>query len=157
MTREEWLKKAVRSMRPLLRKADIKMRAKWQVSVSLASSRTAIGQCWYEAASASGKTANIFVCPTVGDPVEVLGVLLHEMIHAALPMGVHHGPQVRKGLQADRPGGEAHARNPRTKAQGGACPARRLPGHLSARRYGGEDRRQAGNQGRLLAGVCLPG
>jgi hypothetical protein len=43
MTREEWLKKAVRSMRPLLRKADIKMRAKWQVSVSLASSRTAIG------------------------------------------------------------------------------------------------------------------
>ena len=93
MTREERLKKAVRSMRPLLRKADIKMRAKWQVSVSLASSRSAIGQCWYEMASASGKTANIFVCPTVGDPVDVLGVLLHEMIHAALPHGVHHGPK----------------------------------------------------------------
>lgn len=45
MTREEWLKRAVRAMRPLLRKADIKMRAKWQVSVSLASSRSAIGQC----------------------------------------------------------------------------------------------------------------
>lgn len=42
MTREEWLKKAVRSMRPLLRKAGLTMRAKWQVSVSLASSRSAI-------------------------------------------------------------------------------------------------------------------
>lgn len=99
MTREEWLKRAVRAMRPLLRKADIKMRAKWQVSVSLASSRSAIGQCWYEMASASGKTANIFVCPTVADPVDVLGVLLHEMIHAALPHGVHHGPKFAKACK----------------------------------------------------------
>lgn len=99
MTREEWLKRAVRSMRPLLRKADIKMRAKWQVSVSLASSRSAIGQCWYEMASASGKTANIFICPTVADPVDVLGVLLHEMIRAALPHGVHHGPKFAKACK----------------------------------------------------------
>lgn len=99
MTREEWLKRAVRAMRPLLRKADIKMRAKWQVSVSLASSRSAIGQCWYEMASASGKTANIFICPTVADPVDVLGVLLHEMIHAALPHGVHHGPKFARACK----------------------------------------------------------
>lgn len=99
MTREEWLKKAVRSMRPLLRKAGLTMRAKWQVSVSLASRRSAIGQCWYEMASASGKTANIFICPTVGDPVEVLGVLLHEMIHASLPHGVHHGPKFARACK----------------------------------------------------------
>ena len=31
MTREEWLKKAVRTLRPLLRKAGIQMRPRWQV------------------------------------------------------------------------------------------------------------------------------
>lgn len=96
MTREEWLKRAVRTLRPLLRKAGIQMRPRWQVSMSLASSRKAIGQCWYEQASASGKTANIFICPTLADPVDVLSTLMHEMIHAALPFGTHHGPKFKK-------------------------------------------------------------
>lgn len=93
MTREEWLKRGVRTLRPLLRKAGITMRARRQVSMSLASTRKAIGQCWYEAASKSGQTANILICPTLADPVDVLDVLLHEMIHAALPYGTHHGPK----------------------------------------------------------------
>lgn len=100
ITREEWLKRAVRTLRPLLRKADITMRSRWQVSVSLASTRKAIGQCWYEGASASGQTANILICPTLGDPVDVLDVLLHEMIHAALPYGVHHGPKFVRACKA---------------------------------------------------------
>lgn len=99
MTREEWLKRAVRSMRPLLRKAGIKMRAKWQVSVSLGTKHNHLGLCWYEGASASGKTAHLFVSPVIGDPVEVLGVLLHEMIHASLPLGVHHGPKFAKACK----------------------------------------------------------
>lgn len=100
MTREEWLKRGVRTLRPLLRKAGIKMRARWQVSMSLASTRKAIGQCWYEAASKSGQTANILICPTLGDPVDVLDVLLHEMIHAALPYGTHHGPKFVRACKA---------------------------------------------------------
>lgn len=99
-TREEWLKRAVRILRPLLRKADITMRPRWQVSMSLASTRKAIGQCWYEGSSSSGRTANILICPTLGDPVEVLDTLLHEMIHAALPYGVHHGPKFVRACKA---------------------------------------------------------
>ncbi len=98
-TREQWLKRAVRTLRPLLRKAGIEMRSKWQVSISLTSKKTAIGQCWYETASGSGKTANIFICPTLGDPVDVLDTLMHEMIHASLPLGVHHGGKFVKACK----------------------------------------------------------
>lgn len=96
MTREEWLKRAVRVLRPLLRKAGIKMRARWQVSMSFTARKSAIGLCCYEAHSKSGQTVNIMICPSLGDPVDVLSTLMHEMIHAALPYGAHHGPKFKK-------------------------------------------------------------
>lgn len=97
MTREEWLKRAVRTLRPVVeRKAGIKMRARWQVSMSLTARKNAIGLCCYEEGSASGKTVNILICPTLGDPVEVLSTLVHEMIHASLPYGVHHGAKFKR-------------------------------------------------------------
>lgn len=96
MTREEWLKRGVRTLRPLLRKAGITMRDRWQVSMSLTSTRHAIGQCWYEGSSQSGQTANILISPELGDPVDVLDTLLHEMVHAALPLGTHHGAPFRR-------------------------------------------------------------
>lgn len=101
MTREEWLKRGLRALRPLLeRKAGVTMRKRWQVSVSFASKKTAIGQCWYDQASASGKTCNILICPRHDNPVDVLDTLLHEMVHAALPVGVHHGKKFRDACQA---------------------------------------------------------
>lgn len=101
MSREEWLKRAVRVLRPLLeRKAKVTMRKRWQVSMSLTSKKTAIGQCWYDQASASGKTCNLFVSPVHADPVEILDTLLHEMVHAALPVGVHHGKKFKDACQA---------------------------------------------------------
>ena len=100
MTREEWLKKAVRTLRPLLRKAGLKMCDRWQVSVGWPNKRTAIGQCWYESTSESGKTKTIFISPKLGDRTEVLDVLMHEMIHAALPSGVGHGAPFRKACKA---------------------------------------------------------
>lgn len=41
----------------------------------------AIGQCWGTVHSTDG-TANMFICPTQDDAVQVLGILLHELIHA---------------------------------------------------------------------------
>lgn len=50
MTREEWLKKAVRTLRPMLKKAGVKMRPRWQVSMSLTARRSARSPgrrwCW---------------------------------------------------------------------------------------------------------------
>lgn len=96
MTREEWLKRAVRTLRPLLRKAGIKMRSRWQVSMSLTGKKSAIGLCCYEVHSQSGQTVNIMICPSLGNPVDVLDTLVHEMIHASLPFGAHHGPKFKR-------------------------------------------------------------
>jgi hypothetical protein len=54
----------------------------------------AIGQCWYKGACADESKAvhNIFICPTQDEPLRVLDILLHELIHvAAGPEQGHRG------------------------------------------------------------------
>lgn len=51
-------------------------------------SQRAIGQCWSPNASADA-TTQMYVAPTESEPVQVLDVLLHEMIHAVV--GCEHG------------------------------------------------------------------
>jgi hypothetical protein len=52
----------------------------------------AIGQCWSPETSADG-TVNMFICPTQDDPIEVLAILLHELIHAQVGTEAgHKGP-----------------------------------------------------------------
>lgn len=46
------------------------------------------GQCWGPGASGDEKTAHVFICPSVIDTVTVLGILLHEQVHAVV--GVEH-------------------------------------------------------------------
>jgi hypothetical protein len=48
----------------------------------------AIGQCWPTELSAD-QTTEIFISPTIADPVEVLAILVHEAVHAAV--GCKHG------------------------------------------------------------------
>jgi hypothetical protein len=53
--------------------------------------RKLLGQCWYEP-SPKGIKAVIFIAPSQwSEPVEVLHVLLHELIHAATPGEGHKG------------------------------------------------------------------
>lgn len=49
----------------------------------------AIGQCWCPTVSKNG-TCNIFICPTRDDAVDVLQILLHELIHAAVGVQCGH-------------------------------------------------------------------
>ncbi len=46
------------------------------------------GECWKVEASAAGRP-EIFVSPMLADSVEVGAVLVHEVIHAALPDAGH--------------------------------------------------------------------
>lgn len=55
---------------------------------ALSRSNRVIGQCWGCQASADG-TSEIFVSPVLHEPLDVLAVLAHELIHAAV--GVQHG------------------------------------------------------------------
>lgn len=52
----------------------------------------AIGQCWPPETSSDG-TINMFICPTQDDPIKVLDILLHELIHAQVGCKEgHKGP-----------------------------------------------------------------
>lgn len=56
--------------------------------------RRAIGQCWYPNSS-TDESVNIFVSPEIEEPVRVLDILLHELIHAVLGPDVKHGRAFR--------------------------------------------------------------
>lgn len=90
MLREQWLTKLVERAKPMFEKLD----------KPLPSVRTAIcpphrpkmkhvGLCW-SAASSKDNTREIWVSSEIDDALEVAGILVHELCHAALPHGVKH-------------------------------------------------------------------
>jgi hypothetical protein len=93
LTREEWLNNAV-----IIADAHIYatsgMRLNTAVRVSCGfprgrgQSNKAIGQCWPTELSAD-QTAEIFISPTLDKGLDVLGVLVHELVHAIV--GCVHG------------------------------------------------------------------
>lgn len=94
-TREEWLLGAVDQMRPWMAEVGAPV---GPVSVSIGwpggrGSKVGVrGQCWMPHTVKDGRPA-IFISPnqTAEDPVTLLGILLHEMNHAAGHWG-HTGP-----------------------------------------------------------------
>lgn len=93
-TREEWLQRAVPVLIDLLRGVGAPAFAVPQVSVGFPSRRAlsaknrAIGQCW---TIPGDRASHIFVSPVLAEPLDVLAVLLHELIHAAVPKAGHKG------------------------------------------------------------------
>lgn len=90
-TREEWLTEAVHLLDGLL--PDTIERTPFRVSVGFpvgtrgGNGGKAIGQCHYAAADG---IPQLFIHPELTDPLRVLDVLLHERIHAVLPVGTGH-------------------------------------------------------------------
>ena len=91
MTREEWLIRACSPLSKIVCQAGAQCPP---VAVSIGFPRgrggasTKIGQCWAGHVSADGHPA-IFISPILDDPVRILDVLLHELVHAAV--GLEHG------------------------------------------------------------------
>lgn len=54
-----------------------------------------IGQCWSRKSCASSIN-QIFICPTLEDPVAVLDTLVHEMVHAVDNCEHGHGKEFKK-------------------------------------------------------------
>lgn len=82
--RKQWFRKAPKVLPP--------------VAVSCGfprGSNRAIGQCWDPVVSRNG-TTHIFICPSLDDPIMVLGTLLHELIHACVGIAEKHGGQFAK-------------------------------------------------------------
>lgn len=99
MTREEWLQAAAARLDILIQEAGFEAKPV-RVSVGfpskrgLSERRKVIGQCWPASCSADG-VAQVFIHPSLTQPVDVLATLLHEQAHAATPGAGHAGAFVK--------------------------------------------------------------
>lgn len=92
--REQWLDAAIQEVTPRFTEAgynlpsNIKVACGWPVGSRGA--KKVLGQCFAPEASAKGNV-EIFISPTISDHSLVLGVLVHELIHAAVGNDAGHG------------------------------------------------------------------
>lgn len=97
--RHDWLERANVMVRDYLATFGADVSAPVRITIGFAwKSRTALGQCWQPEAS-SDQHSEILIAPTMADPVQILGVILHELIHAATP-GARHGRPFAKLAKA---------------------------------------------------------
>lgn len=93
--REQWLAAAFDEFRPLFEERGYRLPEALKVScgwpVGCRGSTKVRGQCFAPSASKSGAT-EIFISPVEDNPVEVLGVALHQGVHAAIGNDKGHGP-----------------------------------------------------------------
>jgi len=100
-TREEWLEGATARLRPIFDEQGysipdrVRVACGWPSRAGVAARNRRIGECWAAEASAE-RVCNIFISPCLDNPVEVLAVLVHELVHAVVGLGAKHGPIFRK-------------------------------------------------------------
>jgi hypothetical protein len=85
-TREQWLEAAVEELRPLLVEVGaeppkVRVSVGWPSSKATSRKNRTIGECWKRQTAEDG-ISQIFISPTLGGEEQVLGVLVHELIHA---------------------------------------------------------------------------
>jgi hypothetical protein len=86
VTREQWLEAAVAELRPLLEEVgapvpEVRVSVGWPSSKATSRKNRTIGECWKRQTAADG-ISQIFISPTLGGEEQVLGTLVHELIHA---------------------------------------------------------------------------
>ncbi|HZU68791.1 MAG TPA: hypothetical protein VFA09_16050 [Ktedonobacteraceae bacterium] len=95
--REAWLQGAAAFLMDYLVERDlprveVRVSCGWPVRGGVSRRRTVIGQCFPPTASRDGKP-QIFISPLLSDSLDVLGVLLHELIHACFGCRFGHGKE----------------------------------------------------------------
>ena len=103
MNREEWLTAATFEIETaLFAPLGKSLPPKWRVACSWPSSRASAknaggyaGQCFDPTASADG-TAEMLVSMSQDDPMEVLSILAHEMVHAIEGVAAGHGKAFKR-------------------------------------------------------------
>lgn len=96
-TREEWLQAATHTIRDWFAFADESYIVPAQLRISVGfpfggrgGKLKRIGECWSPDASADA-TTEIFVSPEIGDGLEALAVLVHELVHSVVGLKAKHG------------------------------------------------------------------
>jgi hypothetical protein len=112
-TREEWLVALVEALRPIFGDSGLGLEIPAvRVSCSWPSKsiRKRLGECWHSKAAKDG-SRSIFITPLMDDGPEVAAVMVHELLHAALPDGAGHKAPFKKGMKALGLEGKATATN----------------------------------------------
>lgn len=97
VTRESWLLALVEETTPWFEEVGLTVPA-FRISTGFTSKgarSTRIGECWYGTATDDG-VPQVFVHPALNDPEAVAGVVVHEVIHAALGPGHGHGSTFKR-------------------------------------------------------------
>jgi hypothetical protein len=97
-TREEWLAKSIEILKKELflpRKHNVPKNVKVSCGFphmrAFSSRNPRIGECWYPQTNAKGTTTHqIFISPVLHDPLRVLDVLTHEVVHTIAGPGAGH-------------------------------------------------------------------
>jgi hypothetical protein len=92
-TREAYLRAATMELRPYFEKAGYTLPGKIRFAIAFPSTGrkgNRVGECWHAGASAD-ETFEIIIRADKSEPVEVLGILFHELTHAVLPADAGHG------------------------------------------------------------------
>ena len=104
-TREAWLEAAVSELRPLFDVINRPLPEKVRVSTGFPSTnaltvnRRRIGECWHGSETRDG-VSQVFISPLIDDPIEVLAIVAHELVHVALGPNVGHRPPFMKVASA---------------------------------------------------------
>lgn len=97
-TREGWLSDFIAIIKPRLAEKGYTVPAKIKIAcgfpVGSRGGKKIHGQCIAPVASADG-TTEMFVSPTLSEPVTVMGVALHEAGHACVGVEAGHGPKFK--------------------------------------------------------------
>jgi hypothetical protein len=92
ISRDEWLRTATDELRPIFAAARVEIPSNIRFSIAFPSTGCrgkAIGQCWDASASDDGQF-NIIIRADFADPVEVLGILTHELVHVGVGVEAKH-------------------------------------------------------------------
>jgi hypothetical protein len=105
-TRESWLRAATDELRAYFDRCGYPLPDKIRFAIAFPSTGrkgNRVGECWHSSTSAD-EHYEIFIRADLSEAAEVLGVLVHELVHAVVPVDAKHGKKyrdaaVRIGLQ----------------------------------------------------------
>ncbi|MDR3423961.1 MAG: transcription elongation protein SprT [Alphaproteobacteria bacterium] len=95
--REVWLRSAFEALQPFFAKLGYALPEKIRFAIAFTSTgkRGRVrGECWHPVAS-DDQHFEIIIRADTAEPVEVLGVLVHELVHTLLPPSVKHGKEFK--------------------------------------------------------------
>src|SRR4051812_5719602 len=96
-TRESWLRAATVELRPYFLAQGFPLPDKIRFAIgfpSIGRKGNRVGECWHASTSAD-EHFEIFIRADLDEPGKVLGVLVHELVHAVVPIDAKHGKYYR--------------------------------------------------------------